>query len=34
MDVPKGLAGVVITETKISSTKDSKLTFAATPLKN
>lgn len=32
MDVPKGLAGVVITETKISSTKDSKLTFAGYPI--
>lgn len=32
MDVPKGLAGVVITETKISSTKDSKLTYAGYPI--
>lgn len=32
MDVPKGLAGVVITETKISSTKNAKLTYAGYPI--
>ncbi|MCI1985171.1 MAG: citrate/2-methylcitrate synthase [Lactobacillus sp.] len=32
MDVPKGLAGVVVEETKISSTQDAKLTFAGYPI--
>ncbi len=32
--LPKGLAGVVIDTTKISSTKNAHLTYAATQLKN
>lgn len=32
MDLPKGLAGVVISETKISSTKDAKLTYSGYPI--
>lgn len=33
MELPKGLAGVVVDQTKVSSTKNAVLTYAGYPIK-